>query len=281
MNRGTLLALLIWLCCCTSFKDDRPVLPPYSQLREKLKTKDTMCGGKLFIDSGADLIPHHLWIAVKDNASSYYTWPNIASEIRLNPTWSIHICDNADKDSFMSEFFNGTSLLWAYNAINPTIAGAAKADIWRYGVLYVIGGVYIDSDSELRKPLSQIIRSKDEFLGTFELNHFDGDWCYNPICEFATMNTYRAHPWARGVNYFKGRYVTNWCLMSAPRHLFFRAALESFTSLVKLEYIGLTGLKIMQVTPLVLLVNTYPLALTYYTGDPPCPASQYILIHIP
>ena len=90
-----------------------------------------MCGGKIFIDSGADLIPHHLWIAVKDNASSYYTWPNIASEIRLNPTWSIHVCDNVDKDSFMSEFFNGTSLLWAYNKLNPLIAGAAKADIWR------------------------------------------------------------------------------------------------------------------------------------------------------
>jgi hypothetical protein len=93
------------------------------------------------------------------------------------------------------------------------------------------------------------------------------------------MNTFRAHPWAKGVNFFKGcaphslppclappplhstlaafknaslmppsllssvrgpicacrRYVTNWCLMTAPRHLFFRAALESFTKLVKVR----------------------------------------------
>ena len=115
-----------------------------------------MCGGNLFIDSGGDLIPHHLWIAVKDNASAYYDWPNVKGEISLNPSWSVHVCDNTEKDTFMAEFFNGTSLLWAYDAINPTIAGAAKADIWRYAALYVIGGVYIDSDAQLTKPLSQV-----------------------------------------------------------------------------------------------------------------------------
>jgi hypothetical protein len=133
-----------------------PVLPPYTELRAKLSTKTTMCGGKLFIDSGGDLIPHHLWIAVKENASAYYHWPNVKGEIELNPSWSVHICDNAEKDGFMAEFFNGTSLLWAYDAIDPTIAGAAKADIWRYAALYVIGGVYIDSDAQLTKPLSQV-----------------------------------------------------------------------------------------------------------------------------
>jgi hypothetical protein len=250
-----------------------PVLPPYTELRAKLSTKTTMCGGKLFIDSGGDLIPHHLWIAVKENASAYYHWPNVKGEIELNPSWSVHICDNAEKDGFMAEFFNGTSLLWAYDAIDSTIAGAAKADIWRYAALYVIGGVYIDSDAQLTKPLSQVCptftasprrpvcmcfgplvvippshpisldrsfarRTSFSAPSSSTTSTETGAYppssqpllyqppsllpppslplplprlspalhrrCYNPICEFATMNTFRAHPWAKGVNFFKG-----------------------------------------------------------------------------
>jgi len=248
-----------------------PVLPPYTELRAKLSTKTTMCGGKLFIDSGGDLIPHHLWIAVKENASAYYHWPNVKGEIELNPSWSVHICDNAEKDGFMAEFFNGTSLLWAYDAIDPTIAGAAKADIWRYAALYVIGGVYIDSDAQLTKPLSQVrppftasprrqyacvstlssssppshpisldrsfarrtsFSAPSSSTTSTETGAYPSIFapllyqprsllpspplplprlspaphrrCYNPICEFATMNTFRAHPWAKGVNFFKG-----------------------------------------------------------------------------
>jgi len=45
----------------------------------------------------------------------------------------------------MNTVFAGTSLLWAYHIINNR-AGAAKADIWRYAVLWAYGGAYIDDD---------------------------------------------------------------------------------------------------------------------------------------
>ena len=48
----------------------------------------------------------------------------------------------------MQETFPNTSLLWAYHQIHP-MCGAAKADIWRYAVLFVFGGVYIDDDSDI------------------------------------------------------------------------------------------------------------------------------------
>ena len=48
----------------------------------------------------------------------------------------------------MQATFPQTSLLWAYHQIHP-LCGAAKADIWRYAVLFVFGGVYIDDDSDL------------------------------------------------------------------------------------------------------------------------------------
>jgi hypothetical protein len=211
--------LFFFTCLCLTIvagsNDDTSVFPAgYSMpsfpnesfinsMRLKLQDQ-SLCNGKLKINSGPDKIPHHLWIAVKDNASSYLEWPNIKDEIALNPTWSIHVCDNTDKDSFMEQFFEGTSLLWSYKNINPVIAGASKADIWRYAMLYVYGGVYIDSDSQLRKPLSEVIKPSDEMVVACENNHFDGDWCYSPNSEFATLNTIKKHPQVAATNLFKG-----------------------------------------------------------------------------
>jgi mannosyltransferase OCH1-like enzyme len=152
-----------------------PVFPTATFLEETRLETTIMCNSAMNVTANGDKIPHHLWIAVKDNATSYLQWPNIRDEIALNPTWSIHICDNNDKDSFMEKFFMNTSLLWAYSNINPVIAGASKADIWRYAMLHVYGGVYIDSDSQLKKPLSTVIKPDDEMIVAFENNHFDGN----------------------------------------------------------------------------------------------------------
>ena len=85
-------------------------------------------------------IPKSFWIAVV-NASEVAEWPHIVHLKKSNPNWALNLCDNAAKDSFMRENFYGTSLLWAYENINPAVGGAARADIWRYAVLFLKGGV--------------------------------------------------------------------------------------------------------------------------------------------
>ena len=50
----------------------------------------------------------------------------------------------------MGDVFFNTSVLWAYNLINPEL-GAAKADIWRMAVLWKYGGVYIDADATVNQ----------------------------------------------------------------------------------------------------------------------------------
>ena len=211
--------------------------------RMRSETK-SLCGQHLLSSTASTKIPHNLWIAVKDNASSFLEWPNIKSEIELNPSWSVHICDNDAKDSFMETFFPRTSLLSSYRNINPTIAGASKADIWRYAVLYVFGGVYIDSDSQLRRPLDEVIEPTDEMLVAIENNRFDGDWCYSPHSEFSTRNIIAKYPHAEKMGLFKGRILTNWCIMSAPNHLFLFSALKNFVKLSKVEFLHLSNLKI-------------------------------------
>jgi len=68
-----------------------------------------------------------------------------AGENLLTSLFISYPIDNEEKDEFMKTAFAGTSLLWAYNIINSR-AGAAKADIWRYAVLWAYGGAYIDDD---------------------------------------------------------------------------------------------------------------------------------------
>ena len=52
---------------------------------------------------------------------------------------------------------------WAYNAINPKL-GAAKADVWRYAVMWCYGGFYMDYDSDFSVLLDDAILPTDTLL---------------------------------------------------------------------------------------------------------------------
>lgn len=223
---------------------DLSVLSNTSHLDRMRSETKFMCGQHLMNDTTSTKIPRYIWIAVKDNASSFLKWPNIKSEIELNPSWSVHICDDDAEDSFMEKFFPNTSLLSSYRNINTNIAGASKADIWRYAVLYVFGGVYVDSDSQLTRPLDEVIMPTDDMIVAFEKNRFDGDWCYNPHSEFSSKSIITKYPFADKIGFFKGRIITNWCIMTAPRHLFLGSALRNFVKLSKVEFLHLSNLKI-------------------------------------
>lgn len=105
-------------------------------------------------------IPRQLWIAVKDKADELPG--HLQAFFARNPEWHVNVCDNACKDAFMRKVFAGTSVLWAYELINPLV-GAARADIWRYSVLYTYGGVYLDDDSDIKVPLDQVLHLVDRF----------------------------------------------------------------------------------------------------------------------
>ena len=46
--------------------------------------------------------------------------------------------------------------------------GAAKADFWRYCILYKNGGIYLDIDSEITNSLDQLILKDDQCIITRE-----------------------------------------------------------------------------------------------------------------
>jgi len=59
---------------------------------------------------------------------------------KLNPNFKYYLFDDNDCREFIKTHFDSDVL----NAFDTLIPGAYKADLWRYCVLYIHGGIYLD-----------------------------------------------------------------------------------------------------------------------------------------
>lgn len=82
--------------------------------------------------------------------------------LETSPSWLFEIWDDAEVDEFIKTTFP-SRVYEAFSRINPKY-GAAKADFWRYCVLYARGGVYVDLKTEILADLSSVIRPNDEAI---------------------------------------------------------------------------------------------------------------------
>uniref|UniRef100_A0A6C0HQ77 Glycosyltransferase n=1 Tax=viral metagenome TaxID=1070528 RepID=A0A6C0HQ77_9ZZZZ len=85
---------------------------------------------------------------------------------KLNPNYQVILYDDYDMDTFIKTNFND----YIYNCYTQLNVGAAKADFWRYCVLYINGGVYLDMDSNIVRPLDDLILEDDQCIITREGN---------------------------------------------------------------------------------------------------------------
>lgn len=108
-------------------------------------------------------IPRIVWQTCRDKDAL----PDRIRETRAhlaaqNPDWRFELFDDADRDAFVEKHF-GPRILRAYRSIDARY-GAARADYWRYLVVYRQGGVYLDIKSSATRPLDEIIRPDDRML---------------------------------------------------------------------------------------------------------------------
>jgi len=95
---------------------------------------------------------------------------NIDNLKRLNPGWSYRLYDDNEVEAYIKKYF--PELLKYYLAINKNY-GAARADFFRYLVMYRDGGVYIDIKSTFTKPFSEVLKDDDEYI----ISHWNyGTW---------------------------------------------------------------------------------------------------------
>ena len=106
------------------------------------------------------LIPQNVFTAMREIPPEVYLFP-LHVQTMINRTkeegWTISFFDDYLMDSFMEKHFSNSSLLWAYRQINPH-AKVACADIWRYSILFVMGGLYIDDDSSMDSSFEKVSR---------------------------------------------------------------------------------------------------------------------------
>ena len=184
-------------------------------------------------------IPKRIWIAVRDDQDIGALPKHLKEFLNRNRNWSTHIVSNSMKDEFMNRTFANTSLLWAYHMINPQ-CGAAKADIWRYAVLYNYGGVYIDDDSDIIAPLDDVINQDDELVISYEKNGFNGNRCYIPryhLSDFSFFNNITNENLSKQNKDFQ-YVILNWLIISAPLHPIILRTINNLVEIIRYEYLN-------------------------------------------
>lgn len=121
-----------------------------------------------------------------------------------NPEWKYCFYDDADVQNYV--LLNYGAVFRDYlQAINPKY-GAARADLFRYLLIYKEGGVYLDIKSRISRPLNEVIRPDDRFLISQWGNGLD-----------------RVHRELHGI---KGGEYQQWFIASAPGHPYLKAVIE-------------------------------------------------------
>jgi mannosyltransferase OCH1-like enzyme len=158
-----------------------------------------------------------------------------------NPDWEYTLFDDSDIETYIKDHY-GKEYLDCYNMINPKY-GAAKADFFRYLLMYREGGVYLDIKSGIKFPLNNIIFPDDEYI----LTHWKGRDKSKVL-----LNTY-------------GEYQ-QWHIICRPNHPFLSAIIKSVMENIKTyrisDGVGKSG--VLKVTgPIIYTESIMPLVDKY------------------
>ncbi len=157
---------------------------------------------------------HHLIPQIIHQTYSSATLPKQIEQIVANlksnnPDWEYRFYDNNQCSLYILQNYN-EEMLTLYNSINPSY-GAAKADLFRYLVLYKEGGVYFDIKSTCTIPLSDLIKPTDEF--------FISNWP-NQNGEFKRAGL-KIDLW-----YIPGGEYQQWYMIAKPNSPFLKAVID-------------------------------------------------------
>lgn len=141
--------------------------------------------------------------------------PELAASVEAmkqrNPGWEYRFYDDADIRAYVEQHYGPEFLLY-FDALNPKYA-AAKADLFRYLLMYREGGVYLDIKSHASKPLNEVIAPTDQFLIS--------QWRNGPDSGYSMWGV---HSELKDV---AGGEFQQWFIVAAPGHPFLRATIEA------------------------------------------------------
>jgi mannosyltransferase OCH1-like enzyme len=121
-----------------------------------------------------------------------------------NPAFNYQLFDDVDCYNFIKENFDEP----VANAYNSLIPGAYKADLWRYCILYINGGIYLD--------IKYGSMNNFKFINMTESEHFvldaDNNGIYNALLVCLPKNPKLLKAINSIVENVKHKYYGNHCL---------------------------------------------------------------------
>jgi mannosyltransferase OCH1-like enzyme len=105
--------------------------------------------------------------------------------LNMNPEFNYYLYSDDDCRNFISEYFND-DVVNAFNILKP---GAYKSDLWRYCILYIKGGVYLDIKFYSTIPIISLIE-KDSTIFVKD-RHFGIDLL---TCNESVYNAFMVSP---------------------------------------------------------------------------------------
>lgn len=130
-----------------------------------------------------------------------------------NPGWSYQLYDDQDILDFIGSVY-GNDTLDVYLKIDPAY-GAARADFFRYLLMYERGGVYLDIKSMATRPLGDVLTLDESFVLS--------RWRNKPGEEFEGSGM---HPELAA---FPGGELQQWFIICEPRHPYLAAVIDTVT----------------------------------------------------
>lgn len=106
------------------------ILKLYKELNVNFKTKDIY----------NSVIPLHLYTCWHTKELPPLMKENVVNLVLQNPEFIFHLFDEDDCIKFIEEYFD-LDVLNAYKSLIPC---SYKSDLWRFCVLYINGGIYMD-----------------------------------------------------------------------------------------------------------------------------------------
>lgn len=120
-------------------------------------TTDQLIPKRIYQTNDSTLVPLHR------NKFSTEAWK------QLNPEYTYHYFDALDRRKFIETHFDA-NVCKAYDMLLP---GAYQADLFRYCLLYVHGGCYVDSQAQPFMPLREVITPNLQFLSGIDVDAYD------------------------------------------------------------------------------------------------------------
>jgi FkbM family methyltransferase len=178
---------------------------------------------------------------------------NVNKIKEMNPDFEYRFYDDNDCEEFIKDNYDKETLD-IYLNINSKYS-SARADFFRYLLMYKIGGVYLDIKSSTIVPLNQVLLDTDEYL----LSHWPGK------------------DWSEDLKYEFGEFQ-NWHIVCKPEHPFLLKVIEDVKKNIR-NYNGEKGKKaVLEITgPITYSKSILSLLNNYKTNFSNSPVREFLL----